>query len=58
MIWLNLAGNILWQMVYMLFSPLFWLVVALVWWQNKRLSKQKSSLKMRRSLKVLRWKRR
>ena len=43
MIWLNLAGNILWQMVYMLFSPLFWLVVALVWWQNKRLSKQKSS---------------
>lgn len=26
----------------MLLSPFFWLIVAIVWWQNKRLSKQKS----------------
>lgn len=42
LIWLELVTNIICQMGYMLVSPLFWLVVAVVWWQNKRLSKQKS----------------
>lgn len=42
LIWLELVGNIIFELFYVLLSPLFWLVVALVWWQNKRMLKQKS----------------
>lgn len=42
LIWLELVGNIICQLFYVLLSPLFWLVVALVWWQNRRMLKQKS----------------
>ena len=34
--------SVLSQMGYLLLSPLFWAVVALIWWQNNRLAKQKS----------------